>query len=96
MKTESVKLGADAESIMFRAVPDLIAAMRDHREAEEAWAELDTRSEWAMTAGDPPGPDARWYATAEEAEERHGKGGQLWSRHLAIGNPVAISSEPPF
>lgn len=91
--------GKDAAALLLEeAVPQMITQLGDFRAAEEVWAELPTRTEWAMTASadEPPGPDTRWHTSPENAEQRHGKGGQLWCRTLTIGAPAAISSEAPF
>lgn len=84
--------------LLDEVLPELIGEVSDFREAEEVWADLPTRTEWAMTASrdEAPGPEARWHASAENAEMRHGKGGQLWARTLTIGAAIPISDEPPF
>lgn len=87
-----------ARRLLDEVLPELIGEVSDHRAAEEVWAELPTRIEWAMTASsdEPPGPEIPWHISAESAEMRHGKGGQLWFRTLTIGAAVSISSEAPF
>lgn len=84
--------------LLDEVLPELIDELDDYRAAEEVWAELPTRTEWAMTASsdEPPGPTTRWHTSAESAETAHGKGGRLWARTLTIGAAIAISDEPPF
>jgi hypothetical protein len=89
----------DARRLLVEHVaPHMLTELSDFRAAEESWAELPTRTEWAMTASrdEPPGPETRWHTSAEHAEMQHGKGGQLWVRTLTIGAAIAVSDEPPF
>lgn len=89
-------VGPNTANVLW-TVLQLTADLRGYREAEEVWAELPTRTEWTMApAGEQPGPEARWYTSADEAERAYAQRGQLWCRTLTIGNPVPISSEAPY
>ncbi|MEV1245128.1 hypothetical protein [Nonomuraea sp. NPDC049750] len=89
---------AAAALLLEEAVPQMMAKLGGYHEAEEVWAELPTRTEWTVTASadEPPGTEALWQISPEDAEQVHGRPGQLWCRTLTIGAPVAISSESPF
>ncbi|MDX3111385.1 hypothetical protein [Nonomuraea angiospora] len=84
--------------LLDEVLPRLLNEVDGHREAGEVWADLPTRTEWTVTASadEKPGDDALWQTSPEDAEQAHGRPGQLWCRTLTIGAPVAISSEAPF
>jgi hypothetical protein len=91
-------VGPNTANVLW-TVLQLTSELRGYREAEEAWAELPTRTEWTVTAraDEPPSTDALWQLDPENAELAYGRaGGQLWCRNLTIGNPVAISDQAPF
>ncbi|MEV0616154.1 hypothetical protein AB0I81_22765 [Nonomuraea sp. NPDC050404] len=68
----------EAERLLLdQVLPELVGEVSDFREAEDVWADLPTRTEWAMTASanEPPGNNALWRISAEAAEQAYGRPG---------------------